>query len=161
MIEVSIREIIILVAALLAIIWQWWYYNKKEKDNLNVKMGQVIYALNQLLQRAGLTLLESTSPLNLTKEGERVVEESGITRHIAEHINEYSKELSPYEKEVEVFDKCKDIADRVLDKENKQSLPIREYAYDKGLYDGVIKEVFAVALREEYLNRNKKERSDK
>ena len=96
------------------------------------------------------------SPKQLTDRGKEIADESGTTRHIDEHINEYSKELDLYKEDVDVFDRCKEIADRVFGAKDEQSLPIRKYIYNTGIYENIIKEIFAIKLRDVYLAHKKK-----
>lgn len=92
-----------------------------------------------------------SSPINLTKKGERLVLKSGILQYAEGNIQKYRDDLMSKEREVEIWDECVKIAELFFQEASEDAQDIRQHFYDKGIEEAIMKELFAIQLRNEYL----------
>ena len=93
--------------------------------------------------------VKRSSPTELTNSGKKLADESGITNHIEARLESYRDSLSKYDDKTDVLNACRRLALNVLDDSKEQDIKdIRDYFYNEGLSQLVMREIFALKLRD-------------
>lgn len=111
---------------------------------------------NTLIKKFGVSVAESTSPINLTDYGKEISEKvnaDDIASLYADKLKDQVVGMNPYE----IQEHCFSYAKNDLLKDLKENAPeeyrvITDYAYDAGLEAKKITYVIGIKLRDELLN---------
>ena len=118
----------------------------------------------ELVQRQAPKFIKFASPMQLTDEGKKLVEDSGIKEFVCANSTGLTRIRGDFRHELYVFEAAQKKADVVFADMTNQSpevLRIREYFYDQGINENVMKHLFALYLRDRYMQEYSLERGDR
>ena len=93
--------------------------------------------------------LVSKSPVVLNDKGHALSNDSGITKYIQDNAARYRKLLIEHRGDgIDLLNTCREVAGRELERNDSSITNIKKFFYDKGVSQLLMKEIFAIQLKD-------------
>ena len=88
------------------------------------------------------------SPVRLTELGQKLAVESGITEHIANNLSDHKQSIDLKVPEFELFNQCESLVENIFKSRTPAMQDIKQYFYEQGRPDIVMKRIYSLKLRD-------------